>query len=193
MINMKKLLTKILQALGSTVSKTGDTMTGDLQITRDGATSLVRVTSLDGDTTVADGQLSVSEFGSCGVYDLLHTKWVIRTDADGNQHIPLSMTVLNSTKVACTSIGTTYRYVSVPGMANWNVIFVHLVVHEVSDVYMCVRGESLERTATDAPSAGRFRGGMIVDWRNNRIGIRCVNAPTGRQNLVYLDYVYGVI
>lgn len=55
MINMKKLLTKILQALGNTVSKTGDTMTGDLQITRDGTTSCVRVTSLNGNTTVADG------------------------------------------------------------------------------------------------------------------------------------------
>ena len=193
MISMKKLLTKILQALGNTVSKTGDTMTGDLQVTRDGGASRVRVTSLDGDTTVADGQLSVSEFGSCGLYDLLHSKWVIRTDADGKQHIPLSMTVLNSSKVACTTIGTTYRYVSIPGMANWNIIAIHMTVHEVSSLFVCVRGESHERTATDAPSAGRFRGGMVVDWRNNRIGIRCVNAPTGRQNLVYLDYVYGVI
>lgn len=193
MINMKKLLTKILQALVNTVSKTGDTMTGDLQITRDGTASRVRVTSLDGNTIVADGQLSVSEFGSCGVYDLLHSKWVIRTDADGKQHIPLSMTVLNSSKVACTAIGTSYRYVSIPSIANWNVIFVHLTVHEVSNLFVCVRGESFERTVTDVPSAGRFRGGMIVDWRNNRIGIRCVNAPTGRQNLVYIDYVYGVV
>lgn len=193
MISMKKLLTKILLAIGNAVSKTGDTMTGDLQVTRDGGASRVRVTSLNGETVVADGQLSVSEFGSCGVYDLLHSKWVVRTDADGKQHIPISMTVLNSSKVACASIGTTYRYVSVPGMANWNIIAIHLTVHEVSNLFVCVRGENLERTATDAPSAGRFRGGMVVDWRNNRIGIRCVNAPTGRQNLVYIDYVYGVL
>lgn len=193
MINMKKLLTKILQALGSAVSKSGDTMTGDLQVIRDGGASCVRVISLDGETTIADGQLSVSEYGSCGIYDNLHSKWVIRTDANGKQHIPLSMTILNSNKIACTTIGTSYRYVNISGLANWNIVAVHFTVHEVSDVYVCIRGENIERTATDAPSAGRFRGGMIVDWRNNRIGIRCVNAPTGRQNLVYLDYVYGVI
>lgn len=193
MINVKKLLTRILLAIGNSVSKTGDTMTGDLQVTRDGGASRVRVTSLNGETVVADGQLSVSEFGSCGLYDLLHSKWIIRTDADGKQHIPLSMTVLNSSKVACTTIGTSYRYISIPGIANWNVIAIHMTVHEVSSLFVCVRGESHERTATDTPSAGRFRGGMVVDWRNNRIGIRCVDAPTGRQNLVYINYVYGVL
>ena len=193
MISMKKLLTKILLAIGNAVSKTGDTMTGDLQVTRDGGASCVRVISLDGETTVADGQLSVSEFGSCGLYDNLHSKWVIRTDANGKQHVPFSMAVLNSNKIACTAIGTSYRYVSIPAMANWHMIAVHLTVHEVSDVIMCMRGESFERAVTDESSAGRFRCGMIVDWNNNRIGIRCINAPTGRQNLVFFNYVYGVL
>lgn len=193
MINVKKLLAKILLAIGNSVSKTGDTMTGDLQVTKDGEASRVRVVCLNDGTTVADGQLSVSEYGSCGLYDNLHSKWIIRTDADGRQHVPLNMAVLNSAKVVCTSIGTSYRYINIPALASWNIVFVHLVVHEVSNVYMCIRGENFERVATDTPSAGRFRGGVIVDWNNNRVGIRCVAAPTGRQDLVYINYVYGVL
>lgn len=195
MINMKKLLTKILQTLEDTVASTGSTMSGDLAVEKENAASRVIVRCMDGETTIADGQLSVSEYGSCGVYDNLHSKWVIRTDANGAQHIPFSATTIYSTKKACTSVSNTYSYTTVSDIASWNIVAVRFTVYETTMLLFFVRGESGERSLTDNPNAGRFRGGVFVDWTNNRIGIRCLSAGTSgtHYNLVYFDRVYGVL
>ena len=74
-------------------------------------------------------------------------------------------------------------------------VAVRLTVCENSQLLFFVRGESHERSLTDWPNAGKFRGGLYVDWANNRIGLRCLNAGANndRKDLVYFDYVYGVL
>ena len=48
---------------------------------------------------------------------------------------------------------------------------------------------------TDAPNLGRFRGGIVVDWSHNRIGIRAIAAGSNNNyaNTIYFDYVYGIL
>lgn len=195
MINLKKLLTNILTTLNAKVNRSGDVMSGDVTVAIPDGSSAASVGARCG--TAANptswAVLQASTAGNAGVYDNKHNKWVARTDNNGYHHIPLTLSPINSSKIACSSIGTSFRYASIAGMAAWHVIAVHFTVNEVSDVLLCFRGERFERYLIDAPSAGRFRGGIFVDWSNNRIGIRCINAPSGKQNLVYFDYVYGVL
>ena len=46
---------------------------------------------------------------------------------------------------------------------------------------------------SDTPNSSTYvRGGFIVDWTNNRVGIRCVNGNDTTRATVYFDYVYGI-
>ena len=194
MINVKKLLTKILTSLANKVDRTGDTMSGDLVVEKEGGTSRIKAITLEDGTQVAGGQFASNSVGNFGIYDTTHNKWMIRSDIDGTTHVPATLTTLMATKIT-TTVGTTYKYTAIPPLSNWNVIAIRFVVHENSQILFFVRGEVAERSLTDWPAAGKFRGGIWVDWKNNRIGFRCLNA--GSQNnythLVYFDYVYGVL
>ena len=102
--------------------------------------------------------------------------------------------LLDNTKYECTQVGTTYEYSYISGMDDYNVIAVYFVVHEVSQLYLFVRGLNVDVSLTDAPAAGRFRGSLKVDWENEQIGIRAVNAGTAgtRYDLIFFKGVYGI-
>lgn len=197
MINLKKLLTNILTTLNSKVNRSGDIMSGDVTVAIPDGSAAASVGARCG--TAADptswAVLQASTPGNAGVYDNKHRKWVARTDSDGKHHIPLSLTVLNTQKVTATRVGTAYTYKSIPNIINWNVIAIHVTVHENAQVLYFVRGEAHDRMLTDWPAAGKFRGTISVDWANSRILFRCINAGAQNNyiNLVYFDYVYGVL
>lgn len=194
MINLKRLLTNVLNTLNGKVSKTGDTMSGNLDVVKAG-NSRVKVASTQNSTTVANGGLQSTTDGDFGVYDDVHSRWLARTDSNGQLHVPTTLTVLNTTKVYCTAVGTSYRYTTIPALANWNVVAVRFTVHEQSQLLFFVRGEGYERSLTDWPAAGKFRGGIYIDWNNNRIGIRCLSGGSqgNLAHLVFFDIVYGVL
>lgn len=193
MINMKRLLTNVLNTLKGKVSKDGDTMSGNL-IVRTNDTSYVEARTVNSQgNMVAGGSVRSTASGDFGVYDVLHGKWAIRIGSDNRPHVPIFNTLLYSTKRMANTVGIAYTYISAPALANWNMVAVRFVVHENSQILYFTRGETIERSLTDWPSAGKFRGTILVDWGNKRIGIRCINAPSGKQNLVYFDYVYGVL
>ncbi len=103
-------------------------------------------------------------------------------------------TLLDNSKYECTQTGTTYEYTSISGMDDYNIVAVYFVVHEVAQLCLFVRGVNVDVSLTDAPAAGRFRGSLKVDWENEQIGIRAVNAGTAgtRYDLVYFRGVYGI-
>lgn len=184
----------VTQSLASKVDKTGDTMSGDLVLEKEADTCRVRVGTTNNGEPVAGGQLACNDVGNFGVYDNVHNKWMVRSDADGTLHVPSTLTTLSTSKVMCAKVSTTYQYTNVPALANWNMVAVRFAVHENVQVLFFVRGERLERSLTDWPSAGKFRGGIWIDWTNNRIGMRCLNAGNNGNytHLVYFDLIYGV-
>ena len=191
MINMKKLLTKILQKLRDSVSKTGDTMTGELKVTSTNAR--VTVQSSGG---YARGRMEATSGGDFGLYDTKNSKWLIRADTKGKPHISFGqLTAINTAKVACTGVGTSYQYTTFADLANFDVVAVLFSVHEEVRLLFFVRGETIERSVTTYPSAGKFRGTIFVDWANNRIAMRCINAGTSNTyaNLVNFTFVLGVL
>ena len=198
MLNIKKFYAWIVNGINSKVNRSGDTMSGELKVViPDGSVhARLRAQCYDEDSNLlSDGALEASLNGNTGFYDYKHGRWVCRNDADGRPHVPVNPAVLNTAKVACTTVGTSFRYTTVSGLANWSLVAVHFTVYETSQVLICVRGELHERMLTDAPNLGRFRGGIVVDWNNNRIGIRAIAAGSNNNyaNTIYFDYVYGIL
>lgn len=188
----------VTQSLASKVDKTGDTLSGELKVVIPDGSNHAKMYTECRDANgnlLSAGALESSLSGNTGVYDYKNGRWVCRNDADGRPHIPVNPVVIYSTKTACTSAGTSRKYVSVPGLANWSIVAIHVSVHEHVQVLFFARGEAHERSLTDWPTAGKFRGAFLVDWANNRIGMRCLNAGTNNQycHLVYFDYIYGVL
>lgn len=198
MLNIKKFYAWLVNTLNSKVNRSGDTLSGELKVVIPDGSDHAKMYTECHDTEgnlVSAGALESSLSGNCGFYDYKHGKWVIRTDADGKQHVPLSMSILSQTKISCTTVGTSFRYTTVAGLANWHIVAVHFTVYETSQVFFFVRGEQIERMITDAPNLGRFRGGITVDWSNNRIGVRAIAAGSSNNyaNNIYFDYVYGIL
>lgn len=198
MLNIKKFYAWLVNTLNSKVNCSGDTLSGELKVViPDGSNHAKMYTECrDADSNlVSAGALESSLSGNTGLYDYKHGRWVCRDDADGRPHVPANPAVLNSTKIACTTVGTSFRYTTVSGLANWHIVAVYFTVYETSQVAFFVRSEGHERMLTDAPSLGRFRGGIIVDWSNNRIGIRAIAAGSSNNyaNNIYFDYVYGIL
>ena len=110
------------------------------------------------------------------------------------QKMKVTPVTLDNTKYECSQVGTTYEWFSIDNVTDYNVIAVYFCVHEVSQMCYFVRGIDVDVSLTDAPSAGRFRGSVRVDWTNGAVGIRCVNAGTAgtRYDLVYFRGVYGI-
>lgn len=190
MINMKKLLTKILQKLHDSVSRYGDTMTGELKVTGTNA----KVSVQNGSN--ARGRMEATSGGDFGLYDTKNSKWLIRADTKGKPHISFGqLTAINTAKVACTGVGTAYQYTTFADLANFDVVAVMFAVHEEVRLLYFVRGETIERSVTTYPSTGKFRGTIFIDWANNRIAMRCINAGTSNTyaNLVYFTFVLGVL
>ena len=178
------------------LNKSGGDINGLLSINATGTTGNDGAVLVRSDAGDASGELIADRNGEFGLWDMKHGRWVCKDDADGRPHVPVNPAVLFSTKIACTGIGTSYKYTSVPGLANWSIVAVHFTVHEVTQVLIFFRGEASDRSLTDITnSVGRFRGTIIVDWNNNRIGIRAIQAGDSatHANLIYFDYVYGIL
>ena len=198
MLNIKKFYTWLVNTLNSKVNRSGDTMSGELKVViPDGSVhARLRAQCYDEDSNLlSDGALEASLSGNTGFYDYKHGRWVCRNDADGRPHVPVNPAVLNTTKVACTITGTSYKYTSIPALANWSVVAVLFTVHEASQLLFFVRGEQHDRALIDVPTVGRFRGTIVVDWSNNRIGIRAIRAGDqgNYAHLVFFTYVYGIL
>lgn len=77
MLDVKKLFTKILTTLKNKVSKTGDTMSGNLTVSRSGYDSVVQ--STNGTQKI---ELRCTSGGYRGIYDPVSQKWLIQINPD---------------------------------------------------------------------------------------------------------------
>ena len=177
------------------LNKSGGAINGLLSINATETTGNDGAVLVRSDAGGASGELIADRNGEFGLWDMKHGRWVCKDDADGRPHVPVDPAILNTTKVSCTTVGTSFKYTTISGLANWSIVSVHFTVYEASQVLFFVRGESHERLLTDAPNLGRFRGGIVVDWSNNRIGIRAISAGSSNTypNNISFDYVYGIL
>lgn len=118
-----------------------------------------------------------------------------RTINEVFKRIAFKPTQLYNTRTETTKVGTDWEYHTHAFLANWDAIAIRFIVHEHKEFIYIVRGDTIERSLTDWPSAGKFRGEMYVDWANNRIGIRAISAGTSgsRYNLIYYSTIYGIV
>jgi hypothetical protein len=176
------------------LDKSGGILTGNISINRSGTPNTANVRLVSNNS---EGEMSAHPGGGFGVYDTRDqsAKCLIRTDVNNNIHSDITANLIWSTKTNCSSVSTSYTYFQRGGIAAWNVILIRFTVHENVQMLLFVRGDNQDRSLTDWPAAGKFRGSIKVDWENSQIGLRCLNA--GAQNnhpdLVYFDYIYGVL
>ena len=111
------------------------------------------------------------------------------------KRIAFNPTQLYNTNTVATKVGTAWEYHKHSFLSDWDAIAVQFVVHEHIEVFYIVRGDTLERSLTDWPDAGKFRGSLYVDWANNQIGIRAISAGTNgsHYNLIHYQTIYGII
>ena len=110
------------------------------------------------------------------------------------EKLKVTPAVLDNNKYEATQLGTSYEWINIDNMSSYNVIAVYFVVHEMTQLCYFVRGVDVDISLTDVPAAGRFRGTVRVDWAQEAVGIRAVNAGTAgtRYDLVYFKGVYGI-
>lgn len=177
------------------LNKSGGAINGLLSINATETTGNDGAVLVRSDAGGASGELIADRDGEFGLWDTEHGRWVCKNDADGRPHVPVNPEVLNTTKVSCTTVGMSFKYTTVSGLANWSIVAINFTVYEARQVLFFIRGETHERLFVDAPDLGRFRGGIVVDWSNNRIGIRAIAAGSNNRYAgnVYFDYVYGIL
>lgn len=102
-------------------------------------------------------------------------------------------TQIYNTKVTAADVSTTYKYTTISALANWNMVVMHVAVHNTQQNLVFMRPFQGGQLLSDTPtSTAYFRGGYVVDWANNRVGVRCVNGITAQVATVYFDYIYGI-
>ena len=115
----------------------------------------------------------------------------IATTAFVRAAVPKAATTLYSTKVTAADVSTTYKYTTISALANWNCISVHFAVHNLIENLIFFRPIAGGVLISDSPNGSTYvRGGITVDWPNNRIGIRCTNGTDATK--VYFNAVYGL-
>ena len=115
----------------------------------------------------------------------------VATTAFVSAAVPKQSTTLYSTKVTAADVSTTYTYTTISALANWNCISVHFSVYNVIENVIFFRPIAGGVLISDTPNSSTYyRGGITVDWPNNRIGIRCTNGTDATK--VYFNAVYGL-
>lgn len=88
------------------VKKTGDTMTGNLNIdtsSTNGAQAQLNLTGSYG----KQGRVVSSDAGNFGLYDASKSKWMVKSDANGN--VTLNGTATTATKLGSSTVGSRYK------------------------------------------------------------------------------------
>ena len=155
----------------------------------------VRVTSRHNNVDVANGALLTTTGGSFGLFDYKNSKWLIRTDSEGNVYLPIKAikpkTIFNHKVVSF--MNDAWNYVSVSQLADYNVVLVRAECYEVRQLLVfCRLFQDNPMYITDFAGSTRVRGGFIVDWTNNRVGVRNVGGGAYSAN-IYFQQVYGIL
>lgn len=157
----------------------------------------LRVRTFDANNDViADGQLSASTGGNFGLYDQKHSKWLIRSDTDGQSHFaPIAITTLYNTKTTASSTQNTWVYTSaISNLANYNIVALRAEVYNIRQILFFLRplGDAAQMVM-DMSGTTYIRAQFIVDWTNKKVGVRWVNGTSDLSSGIYFQQVYGIM
>ena len=166
-----------------------------IAVTSEDDASRIYVASRHNDADVANGALLTTTGGSFGLFDYKNSKWLIRTDSEGNVYLPIKAikpkTIFNHKVVSF--MNDAWNYVSVSQLADYNVVLVRAECYEVRQLLVfCRLFQDNPMYITDFAGSTRVRGGFIVDWTNNRVGVRYVGGGAYSAN-IYFQQVYGIL
>ena len=166
-----------------------------IAVTSEDDASRICVASRHNDADVANGALLTTTSGSFGLFDYKNSKWLIRTDSEGNVYLPIKAikpkTIFNHKVVSF--MNDAWNYVSVSQLADYNVVLVRAECYEVRQLLVFCRlfGDN-PMYLMDFAGSTRVRGGFIVDWTNNRVGVRYMGGGAYSAN-IYFQQVYGIL
>lgn len=157
----------------------------------------LRVRTFDANNAVvADGHLSASTSGNFGLYDQKHNKWLIRSDTNGQSHFaPIAITTLYNTKTTASSTQNTWVYTSaISNLANYNIVALRAEVYNIRQILFFLRplGDAAQMVM-DMSGTTYIRAQFIVDWMNNKVGVRWVNGTSDLSSGIYFQQVYGIM
>ena len=102
----------------------------------------------------------------------------------------LKPATLYNTRLSAPTTQSEYAYASVPGLADYDVVIMRCECNNVRQllVFCLLFGDSPLHISDNAGTY--IRGGYIVEWSTNRIGVRWVN---GSNTNVFAQQVYGIL
>lgn len=107
-----------------------------------------------------------------------------------SSHTPV---LLNSTLTYSNTTEATANYISIPTMNNYQMLVYRVVVANISQFVVCVKGNSTNQYILDATSStATIRGSFSCDWANKRIAIAYLDSRGFTYKNVFVDYVYGI-
>ena len=104
----------------------------------------------------------------------------------------MTPTLISSTKTIASSTQSTYAYCAI-NLDAWNGVIVRCFVNNVQQHLYFTRELKSYQTVIDRGDTGYFRGNFIVDWDNNRVGVRWDNIVNNRYDLIYFQQVIGLL
>jgi len=100
-------------------------------------------------------------------------------------------TALITSKITAPSVSSSYTYTTISGLSRWSMVVAHFVVNNVAQYVVFYRPYAGAQIISDSPSGTvYYRGGVSMDWTNNKLGIRCISGTTASN--VYVDALFAV-
>ncbi len=107
--------------------------------------------------------------------------------------VHITPTAIYNTKTTAPSTQSSYTYASIPSLANHNIVIVQAYTSNISqNLVFCRQFGNVPVYISDNDRT-YIRGGFLVDWTNNQIGVRWVNGTSSTADTIYFQKVIGVL
>lgn len=107
--------------------------------------------------------------------------------------VHITPTTIYNTKTTAPSTQSSYTYASVPSLANHDIVIVQAYIANISQNLIFCRNFGNTPVYLFDNNGTYIRGGFLVDWTNNRIGVRWVNGSSSNASGIYFQKVIGVL
>jgi hypothetical protein len=106
-----------------------------------------------------------------------------------------NITTIYNTKLAAPSTQNSWAYTPViDALADYNIVFVRCECNNIRQLLVfCRKFGDNAMYISDMSGPTYVRGGYIVDWTNNKVGVRWVDGTSSLAENIYIQQVYGIL
>jgi len=105
----------------------------------------------------------------------------------------ITPTIISNKKITASSSQNNYSYAPVSGLADHNIVIVQAYTSNTSQNLVFCRQFGNVPVYISDNNGTYIRGGFLVDWTNNQIGVRWVNGTSSTADTIYFQKVIGVL